>query len=143
MGYTPTTPPLDVKDLPSYISRELNRISKTLADNSEAIFYRTIPATDNSATAGISANYKIATGSVIRISTSATITLTGIAVKDPNREVVLLNVGTGVISLKSQGTESSASYRFALASNYQLSQNAAISLWYDLTSARWRAIGKS
>ncbi len=140
--YVPSPAPLD-KELGSYLQRELTKVGQVLADNADSVFYRTLPATDNSLTAATSANYKIVEGNVIRISTSNTMTLTGIAVKLPNKEIVMVNIGTGVISLKSQGTESSASYRFALASNYQLSQNAAISLWYDLTSARWRGIGRS
>ena len=142
-NYKPTPAPLTAEGLAPYTYRELQRVGQNLADNADSICYRTLPATDDSVTAGTSANYKIANGNVIRISTSNTITLTGLAVKSPNREVVMINVGTGVIALKSQGTESSASYRFALVSNYQLSLNASVILWYDLKSARWRALARS
>jgi hypothetical protein len=142
-NYIPPPPPLKGDDLPAYVNRELNRVGKNLADNAESIFYRTLPYTDDSLTAGASANYKIAQGNVIRISTSATITLTGIAVKQYNREIVVLNIGTGVLSFKSQGTESSASHRFALGMNYQISAGYALTLWYDLTSSRWRALSRS
>lgn len=141
-NYKPTPPPLGSKELPEYLWRELDRVGRNLADNADAVFYRTLPHTDNSASNGISANYKL-DGNVVRISTSVTLTLTGIAYKVPNREVVLINIGTGVLSMKSQGTESSASFRFALGTNYQISQNYSITIWYDLTSSRWRAISKT
>lgn len=141
-NYVPTPPPFEVKGLTEYIGRELNRVGRNLADTADAVFYRTLPHTDNSLSNGVSANYKI-DGNVLRLSTSNTLTLTGFAIKAPNREVVLINIGTGVISMKSAGTESSASFRFLLGTNYQISQNYAITLWYDLTSARWRAIART
>ncbi len=137
--YVPSPAPLD-KDLGSYIQRELTKIGQVLADNADSVFYRTLPATDDSLSAGTSANYKIAEANVIRISTSNTITITGIASKLPNRERIIINIGTGVVVLKSEGTESSASFRLALPSTWNLSQNAAAVLWYDLKSARYRGI---
>lgn len=142
-NYIPPPTPLEQKDLPAYLWRELNRVGKNLADSAELIFYRTLPYTDDSLTAGASANYKIAQGNVIRISTSNTFTLTGLAVKQYNREIVILNVGTGVLSFKSQGAESSASHRFALGINYQISAGYAVTFWYDLASSRWRALSRS
>jgi hypothetical protein len=140
--YVPSPTPID-KDLGSYIQRELTKIGQVLADNADSVFYRTLPATDDSFTAGVSANYKIAEANVIRISTSNTVTITGIASKLPNRERIIINVGTGVLVVKPEGTESSASFRFALQTTYQLSQDASIVFWYDLKSARHRCIGRS
>jgi len=140
MSYTPAPVPVDPQRLAEFLRRELGRIADNLKN---PVQYRTMPA-NASLSAGVSANWLVAPGNVVRISSSATATLTGLAVLNPaNRELVLVNVGTGVVVLKSQGTESSASFRFALASDWQLSANAAAVLWYDSYSSRWRGISRA
>lgn len=146
MGYTPTPPPLDAKQLPQYLQRELRRISSDLADNAEAVFYRTDPTSSPSlsVSAGSSANWKTA-GNLLLVSTSTTQTFTGLqrSMNDPKREVVFVNVGTGVAVLKSEAAESSASNRFALVTDYQLSRNAAVILWRDPFASRWRGLSRT
>lgn len=146
MGYSPGPPPFDIKQLPEYLQRELRRISEDLADNAEAVFYRTSPTTSGSLSVsnGSSANWKVA-GNVLLVSTSVTQTFTGLqrGALDAMREVVFVNVGTGVAVLKSQAAESSASNRFALVSDYQLSVNAAAILWRDPFAFRWRGFAKT
>jgi hypothetical protein len=143
VNFVPGTPPTDPTRLAEYLARELNRFASAMRDDAETVFYRTLYANQGSLTAGVSANYKIASGNVIRISTSATVTLGGLVIDDYYREVVLLNVGTGVLVLKSEDTGSSASYRFALPTNYQVSANASVTVWRDPVSARFRAIGRT
>lgn len=140
MSYEPAPLPSKAEQLVEYLSRELRRLAGTLKDDAEVVQYRTQPVTAGTLSAGISANWKVPFGNIVRLSTSVTVTLTGLAYKVPNREFVLVNVGTGVVHLKNQGTESSASYRFALVNSLDLSQNAATTLWYDGASARWRSI---
>lgn len=140
MNYDPAPPPLDPSQLPEYLSRELRRVGAALRDDSASVLYFTVPANQESLTAAVSANYKIAAGNVIRISTSNTVTLTGLATKTPNQARFLMNVGTGVVVLKSEAAESSASYRFLLSQDRNLSANAAILLWYDPYSSRHRAL---
>jgi hypothetical protein len=142
MNYKPAPFPLKAEDVPAYLDRELRKISAVLSDQ---IFYRTLPANQGSLTAGISANWKIADGNVVRVSTSNTITIGALVLSgDWLREVVLINVGTGVLVLKSEDTGSSASYRFALpAALFNLSQNAAVTLWLDPYSARLRPISRT
>lgn len=146
MSYTPAPPPLDIQQLPQYLRSELRRISADLADNSDAVFYRTSPTQPASLSVsnGSSANWRVA-GNVLLVSTSTTQTFTGLqrAAMDAFREVVFINVGTGVAVLKSQAAESSASNRFALVTDYQLSLNAACGLWRDAYAARWRGIWKT
>lgn len=146
MSYTPSPPPFDIKKLPEYLQRELRRISSDLADNASAVFYRTDPtqAISLSVSSGSSANWKVA-GNVLLVSTSVTQTFTGLqrASMDGMREVVFVNIGTGVAVLKSEAAESSASNRLALVSDYQLSKNAAAILWRDPFAARWRGIAKT
>lgn len=143
MNYEPAPPPLQVNQLIEYVYRELLRIRTSLRDDSDTVQYRSLPANQGSLTAAVSADYKIAAGNVVRISSSATVTLTGLALKIPAREVVLINVGSGVVVLKSEGTESSASHRFALSTDWNLSANAAATLWFDAASARWRGISRT
>ena len=143
MNYEPGSLPQDPKQLIEFLSRELRRLSGIVRDDTPVVQYRTSPINQGSLTAAVSANYKLASGNVVRISSSATVTLTGLANTAPNRELVLINVGTGVVVLKSEGTESSASYRFALSTDWQLSANASAVLWFDPYSFRWRGIAKT
>jgi hypothetical protein len=140
VSYQPAPLPSDTKNLIEYLSRELRRLSAAVADDAQVVQYLTRPATAGTLSNGVSANWKLPAGNVLRLSASVTVTLTGLASKVPNREVVLINVGAGVVHLKTEGTESSASYRFALVNSLDLSQNASVRLWFDGASARWRSI---
>lgn len=142
MNYEPAQTPNDDKGLKEFVGRELRRLSGILRDNSPSVWYRTDPVTA-SLSAGISANWKIPAGNVIRLSTSNTITLTGIAEKTANRERTFINIGTGVVVFKDAGTESSASNRFALPTSWQLSTGAACTMWYDKSSARHRGLSRT
>lgn len=146
MSYVPTPTPFDIKELPRYLQDELRRISKDLADNADSIFYRTQPtqSLSLSVSAGSSANWRVA-GNILLVSTSTTQTFTGLqrGALDALREVVFMNIGTGVAVLKSQAAESSASNRFALVTDYQLSANAAATLWRDPFASRWRGLSKT
>lgn len=142
-NYTPTPPPIDSKALPEYTHRELRRVGDNLRDDADSVHYLTI-ATTESLSAAISANWRCSNSNVLRLSTSNTITLTGLAFTDPFRVRTLINVGSGVAVIKSEGTESSASYRFLLsAAAWQLSANAAATVWYDPVSARHRGIHRT
>lgn len=143
--YIPNPAPFDLKQLPQFLQLELSRIAKDLADNTSVVFYRTMPSTPTSLSVsnGSSANWKVA-GNVLLVSTSTTQTFTGLqrGQLDAYREVVFINVGTGVAVLKSQAAESSASNRFALVTDLSLSQNAAVTFWRDPFAARWRGISR-
>ena len=144
MNYVPAQPPSDPQLLAEFLRRELQRLSTVLHDDAAVVQYRTISVNAGTLSAGISANWKIAAGNVVRISSSLTVTLTGLAVLNPPyRELVLINVGTGVVVLNSQDAASSASYRFALAATWQLSAGAAAVLWFDPVSFRWRGISRT
>lgn len=144
MSYIPAQPPTDPQLFAEYMRRELQRLSTALRDDSAVVQYRTISANAGTLSAGVSANWKIAAGNVVRISTSVTVTLTGLVVLNPtNREMVLINVGTGVVVLNSQDAASSASSRFALATTWQLSANAACVIWFDSISSRWRGVSRT
>jgi hypothetical protein len=141
MNYEPAPTPLDDKALREFLSRELRRISGALRDDSQTVAYQT-GSVVGSLSAGVSANWKVA-GNLLLLSTSSTITLTGIADTTPNRVRTFINIGTGVVVFKSQGTESSASYRFALPADWQLSTNATATLWYDARAFRHRGLSRT
>lgn len=145
MSYDPNPCPFDVKELPRFLDLELQRISRSLADSTDRVFYRTNPTTADSLSVsnGSSANWRV-DGNVVRVSTSSTQTFTGFQRGQlaDLREVVFINIGTGVAVLKNQAAESSASNRFALVTDLSLSQNAAVIFWRDPYSARWRGIAR-
>ena len=132
------------KELAEFLQRELVRLSNSLGDDVPSVQYRTQYATA-SLSSGVSANWKIAAGNVIRISASVTQTLTGLVLSPPVfcREIVLMNVGTGVVVLNSEDAASSASSRFALPTTWQLSANASAVLWYDPVSFRFRGVSRT
>lgn len=147
MSYQPSPGPIggsqEARTLSEYVSRELRRVAGVVKEDAPTVFYRTMSADQGSLTAGVSANFKITAGNVIRISASATVTLTGLALAEPAREIVLINVGSAAVVLKNAAVESSASYRFALSNDWNLSANASAVLWYDAVSARWRGISRT
>lgn len=142
MNYEPSPTPGDDKGVSAFLARELRRLASVLKDDAPVVWYRTGAATA-SLSAGISANWKVPAGNVIRLSTSSTITLTGIAEKTPLRERVFVNIGTGVVVLKSEASESSASHRFALSTDWNISAGGAAVLWYDPISARHRGLSRT
>jgi hypothetical protein len=142
MNYEPGATPSDDKGIREFLARELRRLANVLKDDAPVVWYRNGPV-NASLSAGISANWRIPQGNVIRISTSDTITLTGIAERTPFRERVLVNVGTGVVVLKSQASESSASNRFALPTDWNISANGSAVIWRDPFSARHRGLSKT
>ena len=143
MNYEPAPVPSDPKQLAEYLTRELRRFGALMRDESQVVLYRTMSANQGSLSAGVSANWKIAAGNVIRISASATVTLTGLAHTNPNREIALINVGTASVVLKTEDAASSSAFRFALPLDWHLSANASAILWYDSHSFRWRGLSRT
>lgn len=148
MSYKQTLAPLDPKEIPRFLNDELAKISRDLQDNANVVFYRTMPSTPNSlsVTNAASANWRVQ-GNVLLVSTSTTQTFTGLqrntqSKLDRYREVVFINVGTGVAVLKNEAAESSASNRFSLVNSLSLSQNGAVVFWRDPFASRWRGISK-
>lgn len=86
----------------------------------------------------------LANASLIRISSSAAYNLTGIVAPSGSKELLLVNVGTFTITLKDEIT-STAANRFVCPGGVDVAlvSRGSVRLWYDLTSTRWRPIGKS
>jgi hypothetical protein len=142
VNYEPGSTPSDDKGIREFLARELRRLANVLKDEAPVVWYRN-GAVTASLSAGISANWKVPQGNVIRISASNTMTLTGIAEKTPFRERTFVNVGTGVVVFKSEASESSASNRFALPVDWQISANGSATLWRDPISARHRGLSRT
>lgn len=143
MNYEPAPVPSDPKQLTEYLTRELRRFGSLMRDESQVVHYLTMSAQQGSLTDAISANWKHADGNVILVSTSNTVTITGLAYKVPNRSRYFVNVGHGVLVLNSQDVASSESYRFALSDNWNLSANASAHVWYDPHAFRWRGLSRT
>lgn len=81
----------------------------------------------------------LATAAVIRLSTDATRSLTGIVAQPAGTELLLANVGSFDATLVHDAT-STAANRFTCpaASNFILSAGESVWIWYDTTSSRWR-----
>lgn len=92
--------------------------------------------TDNWAVTGIT------TAAIIRANTDASRNLTGIASPTSGQMLRLINVGAQDLVLVHDAT-STAANRFLLpnSANLTLNPNDSVSLWYDNTSSRWRALG--
>jgi hypothetical protein len=142
MSYKPASPPTADKGVAEFLARELPRLASAVRDDAPVVWYRTAAVTA-SLSAGISANWKVPVGNVVRISASNTMTLTGIAERTPFRERTFVNVGTGVVVFKSEASESSASNRFALPVDWQISANGSATLWRDPISARHRGLSRT
>ena len=85
------------------------------------------------------------TASVLRLDTDASRNITGIVPPSPDdgRILVIHNIGSNNLSLVDDFFLSAAANRFALSGNIVLEPDDAVTLQYDTTTNRWRAIGGS
>jgi len=80
------------------------------------------------------------TASTVRLSTDASRNITGIAAGADGRVIILHNVGSFSAVLTNQDVASSAGNRFLFGGDITLGADTSITLRYDATSSRWRAI---
>lgn len=80
------------------------------------------------------------TASVLRLSSDATRNVTGLAGGGDGRVLTLHNVGTNPIVLKDASSSSSAGNRFSFGFDVALAAKQSVTLWYDVTDARWRLV---
>jgi hypothetical protein len=87
----------------------------------------------------------LSTSAILRLSTDASRTLTGLAGGSDGRVVVIHNVGSFDLVLAHESGSSTAANRFVLpgAASLTLAANTAAVLQYDATSSRWRVAGMS
>ena len=80
----------------------------------------------------------LATASVIRLSASTAVTITGLAGGATGRILKISNVGTFNITLSNQNVLSNTANRFLMLQDKILTPNESCQLLYDLTSGFWR-----
>lgn len=88
-------------------------------------------------------DYTLAAGDILRVSSDAARTITGIAAGSDAEARLLINVGANAITLAHESASSTAANRFVVpwAGDYVLSAaGGAALLVYDATSARWRVV---
>lgn len=82
------------------------------------------------------------TAAIVRVNSDAVNRqITGFATGAANREFTVVNVGTFDITLRSEGSGSSAANRITFDSNgtsFILAPTESVTLFYDTTSSRWR-----
>lgn len=80
--------------------------------------------------------------SIIRASSTADYSVTGIKAASDGTLYTIINIGSNKITLKRE-TTSTAANRLALPSDVELLPNMAITLRYDGTSSRWRPMDRA
>jgi hypothetical protein len=82
----------------------------------------------------------LSSSSVIRVSASSAIKLTGLSGGADGRVLVLHNVGSNTITLTANDTASAAANRFDLSRAHLLQSKQSLALQYDSTSSLWRLL---
>jgi hypothetical protein len=84
-----------------------------------------------------------ATASVVRLTSSIPIDITGFLAPSPAVAAikVLHNVGANIIALKDENAGSGAANRLALTADVSMSADAVSIIQYDVTTQRWRCVG--
>lgn len=77
---------------------------------------------------------------IMRLSTDASRTITGLEALRRSRLLIICNVGSFDIVLADSSGSSTAGNRFALSSDMTLNPDESVTLWYDLATSRWRAL---
>jgi hypothetical protein len=78
--------------------------------------------------------------SVLRLSTDASRSLTGLAGGSTGRIIVIQNIGGNDLVLQSEASASAAANRFALSTDVTIGANQCAILQYDSGASRWRAL---
>lgn len=84
----------------------------------------------------------LSVANVLRLSTDASRTITGIVPPRDGAALRVFNVGAQDLVLSNQDAASAAANRLALGASVTLGADEGCTLWYDPTSTRWRMAGK-
>jgi hypothetical protein len=87
----------------------------------------------------------IEVASVLRLVSSAVVSITGIQAPNTTRwkKLIIFNVGASNITLTDASASSIANNRFAMNGNLILNANEGAIFLYDQTSLRWRCLGRA
>lgn len=78
--------------------------------------------------------------SILRISSDASRTITGLDIGYEGRIIYIFNIGANNIVLSNENASSTATNRFKIGSDITITPDRGVQLWYDTTSSRWRAV---
>ena len=78
--------------------------------------------------------------SVVRLTSSTIVTITGITGGVAGRVIYLFNIGANLIRLGAESGSSTAANRIVAPGTVQIPAGAGLKLWYDGTSSRWRVV---
>jgi hypothetical protein len=82
----------------------------------------------------------LGTSNVLRLSSDAARSITGVNAGAGGALLTIVNVGLFGITLVNDSGSSSASNRFALGSDLTIPAGRGTHIWYDAISSRWRTI---
>jgi len=99
-----------------------------------------ITPTTLSANADDYAPTSLSTNSVVRVSSDKLVSITGLTGGADGRIIALVNIGTFPILLTKESTASTAANRFGFDSDVYLWPSQSVTLIYNSTSTRWRAL---
>jgi hypothetical protein len=85
----------------------------------------------------------LGTAAVLRLDSDGDYNITGITAQDSGRLIHIYNIGSNTLTLTNEDASSSAANRFALSGDIALAGNDGVSIWYDGTSSRWRALSNA
>lgn len=78
--------------------------------------------------------------SVLRLSASAAVNLTGLTGGTPGRAMYIVNIGAYAITLKDESGSSTAANRFALSEDVVIPPDTMVFLYYSDDASRWRLL---
>lgn len=129
------------------LSQQLNVNFRELIDyiNENLGTYLVTTANTPAQITGNQNNYAPGEYGVLRLSTDASRTITGIADGVSGRNLWIVNVGSNNLTLSNQSASSSAANRIICAqgADMTLAADDVVHLWYDVTTARWRVFTTS
>ena len=82
----------------------------------------------------------LSTANIIRLTSTGNRDITGIVAQRAGTTIILINVGGSTITLENNDSSSSASNRFLMGQDRDISPNEAVMIWYDSNSSRWRVL---
>ena len=135
-----------------------NNIRKAIGSNTQVLIADSAQASGNrwgdtyssilspAAFAATQNNYNpagLADANVLRLTSTGAQSITGITAPSETKTIIIFNIGAANITLTDASAGSVAANRFQMNGNTILGPNEGIILWYDITTARWRAAGRA
>jgi hypothetical protein len=140
MSYSPERAPDNPKEIPTFLTRTLQRLARETQDTRSFIWHLVDFATPAQITSNQNdyAPMQMEGANVLRISSDIARDITGIkAPVNIGRVLYLRNIGSTTITLKNASASSAAANRFDIGADFALTTKRSVCLWYDGVSARW------